>query len=149
MVKCLIYIYFVNFHVCKWKNAYKIIKYLNALRVLVDFLCIYLGEGKGEGVALMPVYVLSAFTTEPLNWCLRNFIGMKYSWSAHALRCFDHIFPRADLGQGKNRSWGGPRLRKRSHVFRNCSYMKLMSFCCLTKIHCSNSKMTPISLRNT
>ena len=26
-----------------------------------------------------------------------------------------------------------------------CSYMKLMSFCCLTNIYWSNSKMTPIS----
>ena len=29
-VKCLIYIYFLQFHVCKWKNAD--IKDLNALR---------------------------------------------------------------------------------------------------------------------
>ena len=26
-----------------------------------------------------------------------------------------------------------------------CSYMKLMSFCCLNNIYWSNSKMTPIS----
>ena len=26
-----------------------------------------------------------------------------------------------------------------------CSYMKLMSFCCLTNIYFPNSKMTPIS----
>ena len=36
------------------KNAY--IKDLNALRILMIFLCIYLGE-KGVGVALMHVYV--------------------------------------------------------------------------------------------
>ena len=36
------------------KNAY--IKDLNALRILINFLCIYLGE-KGGGVALMHVYV--------------------------------------------------------------------------------------------
>ena len=35
-----------NFHVCKWKNAY--IKDLNALRILMNFLCIYLDE-KGGG----------------------------------------------------------------------------------------------------
>ena len=36
-----------NFHVCKWNNAY--IKDFNALRILMNFLCIYLGE-KGGGV---------------------------------------------------------------------------------------------------
>ena len=36
------------------KNAY--IKESNALRILMNFLCIYLGE-KGGGVALMHVYV--------------------------------------------------------------------------------------------
>ena len=36
-----------NFHVCKWKNAF--IKDLNALWILIIFLCIYLGE-KGGGV---------------------------------------------------------------------------------------------------
>ena len=49
------------------------------------FLCIYLGEGKGGGGALMHVYVLehiitlSVFPTEPLDGCLRNLIEMKYS----------------------------------------------------------------------
>ena len=36
------------------KNAY--IKDINALRILINFLCIYLGE-KGGGGALMHVYV--------------------------------------------------------------------------------------------
>ena len=36
-----------DFHVCKWKNAYTCIKDLNALRTLMNFLCIYIGEGKG------------------------------------------------------------------------------------------------------
>ena len=34
-----------NFHGSKWKNAY--IKDLNALRILMNFLCIYLGEKGG------------------------------------------------------------------------------------------------------
>ena len=42
-----------NFHVSKWDKAY--IKDLNAWRFLMNFLCIYLGEGKGG--ALMHVYV--------------------------------------------------------------------------------------------
>ena len=33
------------FHVSKWKNAY--INDLNALRILINFLCIYLGEEMG------------------------------------------------------------------------------------------------------
>ena len=45
-----------NFHVCKWENA--CIKDLNALRIFMNFLLIYLGEGKrGGGGALMHVYV--------------------------------------------------------------------------------------------
>ena len=42
-----------NFNVFTRENAY--IKDLNALRILMIFLCIYLGEGKGG--ALMHVYV--------------------------------------------------------------------------------------------
>ena len=34
-----------NIHVCKWKNGY--IKDLIALRILMNFLCIYLGEKRG------------------------------------------------------------------------------------------------------
>ena len=34
-----------NFHVCKWKNAY--IKDLYALRISINFLCIYLGQERG------------------------------------------------------------------------------------------------------
>ena len=30
-------------------------------------------------------------------------------------------------------------------IIQYCSYMKLMSFCCLTNIYWSNCKMTPIS----
>ena len=52
-VKCLIYIYFVYFHICNWKNVY--IKDSNALRILMNFLWIYLDE-KGGG-ELMHVYV--------------------------------------------------------------------------------------------
>ena len=65
------------------KNAY--IKDLNALRILMNFLCIYLGE-KGGGVVVhkcMYIYgnTWSAFTTELLNGCLLNLVGMKCSWS--------------------------------------------------------------------
>ena len=53
-VKCLIDIYFVHFHVCNWKDVY--IKDLNALRILMNFRWIYVGE-KGGGGALIHVYV--------------------------------------------------------------------------------------------
>ena len=36
-----------DFHVYKWENAY--VKDLYALRILMNFLCIYLGEGRGGG----------------------------------------------------------------------------------------------------
>ena len=68
----------------------------------MNFLYIYLGEERGE-MALMHVLIFcmgtqSAFTTEPLNRCLRNLVGMKYLWPAHALSCFGHIRPGADPG---------------------------------------------------
>ena len=59
-------------------------KRLNVLRFLINFLCIYLDEGRGGGVHLcMYMYwnTKSAFTTELLDGCLRNLVGMKYSWS--------------------------------------------------------------------
>ena len=45
------------------------------------FLCIYLGEGRGD--ALMHVYVWEhiAFPTEPSDGCLRKLVGIKCSWS--------------------------------------------------------------------
>ena len=43
---CLVLCYL---HVCKWKNAY--IKDLNALWILMNFLCIYLGEKGGCTIA--------------------------------------------------------------------------------------------------
>ena len=51
----------------------------------MNFLCIYLDEGKGGGGgALMHVYVYigthnQPFPTQPLYGCLRNLIEMKYS----------------------------------------------------------------------
>ena len=71
-VKCLIYIFLFNFHVCKWKNAY--IKDLNALRILINFLCIYLGEGRG--VALMHVYVWEDIVS--LNYRTTEWMFMKF-----------------------------------------------------------------------
>ena len=57
-VKCISYIFGCNFHVCKWKNAY--IKDLNAFKIFMNCLCIYLGEKRGWGgvVALMHINVL-------------------------------------------------------------------------------------------
>ena len=69
-----------------------------------------------KGGALMHVYVwehkVIAFTTELLNECLRNLVGMKCSWPPHALRCFGYIHPGANPGYGKN--WlGGEALLKK------------------------------------
>ena len=49
-----LHLFFCNFHVFKWKNAYNI-KDLNVLRILMNYSRIHLGEGKGG--ALMHVYV--------------------------------------------------------------------------------------------
>ena len=53
----------------------------------------------------------SALTTELLDGCLWNLVGMKCSWHSHAWRCFGQIYPRADPGQGENR-WRGAFSRK-------------------------------------
>ena len=62
------------------KNAY--IKDLNALRILMNFLCIYLGE-KGGG-ALMHVYVWERIVSlyyRTAEWMFTKMEGMKCSWS--------------------------------------------------------------------
>ena len=45
----------IDFYVYNWKNAN--IKDLNAWKIFMKFLCIYLGEGMGGGDALMHVYI--------------------------------------------------------------------------------------------
>ena len=57
----------------------------------MNFLCIYLGEKGGGGGALMHVYVwehIAAFTTVPLDGCLRNLVGIKCSWSLTSVVVF-------------------------------------------------------------
>ena len=64
----------------------------------------------------MHVYVLehiikSAFTTKPLNGCLRNFVGMKCSRPGTCIKIFWPYLLGADPGRGKIghrfRGWGG------------------------------------------
>ena len=96
-----------NFHVYKWEKAY--IKDFNAWRFLMIFF-IYLDEGRGWGV-LMHVYVLEhivSLATEPIDGCLRNLVGMKYSL---VIRLFGKPLPGVDPGWGKNRSRGSPSLQ--------------------------------------
>ena len=52
---------------------------------LMNFKCIYLDEGKGGyTIACISAYICigtqSAFASELLDGCLRNLVGMKYSW---------------------------------------------------------------------
>ena len=63
----------------------------------------------------MYIYVntLQAFTTEPLHGCLRNLVGMKYSWSLTS------VVIRPDLSRGGSRAGpkkvtGGPLLQRTS-----------------------------------
>ena len=67
----------------------------------------YLGEGKGGGGALMHVYVwehiVIAFTTESLDGCFRNLVGMKCSWPRTCIEVFQPYPPR-----GGSRAGGGP-----------------------------------------
>ena len=93
-----------NFHVYKRENAY--IKDFNAWWTLMNFLWIYLGEGKGGACIYRNTW--SAFTTELLDGYLQNLVGMKYSWPAHVFKLFRPIHPGVDPGQGKNRSMRSP-----------------------------------------
>ena len=52
-----------NFHVYKWENAY--IKDLYALRILMNFLCIYLGEGRGGGCTNACIYMYMGTHSQP------------------------------------------------------------------------------------
>ena len=82
----------------------------------MNFLWIYLGE-KGGG-ALMHVHMygntLPAFTTEPVNGCLRNLVGMKCSWSGTCIKMFWPYLPRGGSRVRLKRSQGGPLLQKTS-----------------------------------
>ena len=69
--------------------------------MLMNFLCIYLDEGSGVMQLCMYKIVwehIVSLTTEPLNGCLRNFVGMKYSWSLTSVVVF-----RQDPSRGGSR----------------------------------------------
>ena len=71
------------------------IKDLNALRILMNFWCIYLGKERGGAVMHMYVWEHTvSFTTEPLDGCLRNLIGMKFSWPCTCIKMFRPYPPR-------------------------------------------------------
>ena len=57
---------------------------------------------------------LPAFTTEPLNGCLRNLVGMKCSWPGTCIKMFWPYLPRGGSRVRPNRSQGGPLLQKTS-----------------------------------
>ena len=79
-------------------NAY--IKDLSALRILINFLCIYLGEKRGGCTnACICMGTPSVFTTEPLTGCLQNLVGMKCSWSLTSIVVF-----RPDPSRGGSRA---------------------------------------------
>ena len=50
----------------------------------------------------------SAFTTEPLNGCLGNLVGMKCSWPGTCIEMFGHTCQGADPGRGKIGHGGSP-----------------------------------------
>ena len=64
-----------NFNVSKWVKAY--IKDLNAWRFLMNFLCIYLDEGRGGG-ALMHVYVYIGTHNQP--FLQNHFMNVYETW---------------------------------------------------------------------
>ena len=64
----------------------------------------YLFRRKRGGGALMHVYVwehIAAFTTVPLDGCLRNLVGMKCSWSLTSVVVFQPDPPRGGSQAGQ------------------------------------------------
>ena len=96
-----------NFHVSKWDKAY--IKDLNAWRFLMNFLCIYLGEGKGGG-ALMHVYVLEHI----ISLSYRTTWWMFTKLDRDEVPIITHLFIgfSANSTQGRIRGRGGGNLPK-------------------------------------
>ena len=89
-----------RFHVCKRKNALKCFKSFN------DFLCIYLGEARGE---LMHVYVWDYTVSLYYRSAWWTFTCTKLGRDKEIMartyvRCFGQIRLGADPGWDKNRS---------------------------------------------
>ena len=78
----------------------------------MNFLCIYLGEKRGGGCTNACICMgthSQPFTTEPLNGCLRNFVGMKCSLSLTSVVVFSARSVQGRIqGGAKSRSWGSP-----------------------------------------
>ena len=79
----------------------------------MNFLCIYLGEKRGgcTNACICMGTHSQPFTTEPLNGCLRNLVGMKCLWSLTSVVFWPDL-SRADPGRGNNRSRGVPFFKK-------------------------------------
>ena len=60
------------------------------------------------------MYGKPAFTTELLNGCLRNLVGMKSSWPGTCIKMFWPYLPGAVPGRGKIGHGGSPSLKTSS-----------------------------------
>ena len=72
----------------------------------------------------MHVYVwedIASLTTEPLNGCLRNLVGMKCSWPGTCVKMFWPYLPRGGSRARQNRSWGVPFFKKTSSSDRKAT----------------------------
>ena len=65
----------------------------------------------------------SAFTTEPLNGCLQNLVGMKCSWPGTCIKMFLPYLPRGGsrARQSRSQGGGGPLLKKTSSADRKAT----------------------------
>ena len=79
----------------------------------------------------MHVYVyvwepMFSLTTEPLDGCIRNFVGVKCSWPRKCFKVFRPIYPGVDPWQGKNMSRGrGGSPSTKNFYFRPQGYNDL------------------------
>ena len=73
----------------------------------------------------MHVYVwehIASLTTEPLNGCLRNLVGMKCSWPGKCIKMLWPYLPRGGSRARQNRSPGGVSPSLKNFFFRPEGY---------------------------
>ena len=110
-----------NFHVYKWENAY--IKDLFALRILMNFLCIYLCDGRG-GVALMHVYIwehIVSLSYRTNLWIFTELGRDEVLMVPYKCCCFSVRSVQGRIQGGAKIGHGGPLLQRTSSSDRKAT----------------------------
>ena len=111
--------------------------YLNTWRILMNFLCIYLGEGKGGG-ALMHVYVLEHIFSLYYRtaWLMFTKLGRdEVLMAPHMFKGVLARSARTDPGRGQNMSKGDPFFKKLLQIGRLQRQEACGKKCCYFWLH--------------